>query len=408
LLTSCKRRPDVRVQGMPTAGVPVVIDLSSKTGSRLNRQSASHSRQPLCIPNNHMKLHRGIWPPKSRRLAAVLISSVLSLGPTSAQAQHKPPSARSKDEWSVRRAKTLENLQQVMGKLPEQSSAPLDLSVLEEERIGGIRRQKITFVSEVLAGNPDRVSAYLLFPDGSNATRKKTAAVLCLHQTTSIGKGEPAGLGGKPGLQYALELAQRGYVTLAPDYPNFGGYEFDPYANGYASATMKGIVNHRRALDLLQSLTEVDPERVGVIGHSLGGHNALFLAAFDERVKAIVTSCGFTSFAKYMKGDLTGWSHKGYMPRIADRYGKDPKQMPFDFSDILASLAPRAVFINAPLRDDNFEVSGVRDCVKAALPAYDAVFRSKKELRAVYPNSAHEFPAEVRRAAYRFLARALK
>jgi dienelactone hydrolase len=299
-------------------------------------------------------------------------------------------------------------MQLVMGKLPEKSSAPLDLRILEEENVGAIKRQKITFVSEVLAGEPDRVSAYLLLPGSSRRTGKKAAAVLCLHQTTRIGKGEPAGVGGKPDLHYALELAQRGYVTLAPDYPNFGGYEFDPYAHGYASATMKGIVNHRRAIDLLQSLPEVDPDRVGVIGHSLGGHNALFLAAFDDRVKVIVTSCGFTSFAKYMKGDLTGWSHKGYMPRIADRYAKDPKQMPFDFTDILVSLAPRAVFINAPLRDDNFEVSGVEDCVGVAIPVYDKVFHARKKLEVVYPSSAHEFPMAVRRAAYRFLDRSLK
>ena len=299
-------------------------------------------------------------------------------------------------------------MQLVMGKLPEKSSAPLDLRILEEESVGGIKRQKITFVSEVLAGETDRVSAYLLLPDSSRRTGKKAAAVLCLHQTTRIGKGEPAGVGGKPDLHYALELAQRGYVTLAPDYPNFGGYEFDSYAHGYASATMKGIVNHRRAIDLLQSLPGVDPERVGVIGHSLGGHNALFLAAFDDRVKVIVTSCGFTSFAKYMKGDLTGWSHKGYMPRIADQYAKDPRQMPFDFSDILVSLAPRAVFINAPLRDDNFDVSGVKDCVGVTIPAYDKVFHARKKLEVVYPSSAHEFPMAVRRAAYRFLDRSLK
>jgi len=190
-----------------------------------------------------------------------------------------------------------------MGKLPEQSSAPLDLRTVDEESVGGVKRRKITFVSELIAGKADRVSAYLLIPEGASRSRK-AAAVLCLHQTTRLGKGEPAGLGGKPDLHYALELARRGYVALAPDYPNFGGYAFDPYANGYASATMKGIVNHRRAIDLLQSLPEVDSARVGVIGHSLGGHNALFLAAFDDRAKAIVTSCGFTSFAKYQKGDL--------------------------------------------------------------------------------------------------------
>jgi hypothetical protein len=214
-------------------------------------------------------------------------------------------------------------------------------------------------------------------------------------------------LGGKPDLHYALELAQRGYVTLAPDYPNFGGYEFDPYAHGYASATMKGIVNHRRAIDLLQSLPEVDPKRVGGDWPFLGGHNALFMAAFDDRVKVIVTSCGFTSFAKYMKGDLTGWSHKGYMPRIADQYAKDPKQMPFDFSDILVSLAPRAVFINAPLRDDNFEVSGCPGLRGAALLCTTRSFTLRIGLKSL-PSSAHEFPAAVRHASYRLLDQLLK
>src|SRR5437763_374951 len=83
------------------------------------------------------------------------------------------------------------------------------------------------------------------------------------------GKPDPAGVGGRKNLHYALELAERGYVTLAPDYPGYGGYKIDVYAKGYASATMKGIVNHRRAVDLLQSLPEVDATRIGCVGHSL-------------------------------------------------------------------------------------------------------------------------------------------
>jgi dienelactone hydrolase len=294
-----------------------------------------------------------------------------------------------------------------MGQLPERSSVPLATEVVEEVIVAGVRRQKLTFVSELFGSTPDRVSAYLLIPTSMKPGRK-LPAMLCLHQTTRIGKGEPAGLAGKPGLHYARELAQRGYVTLAPDYPNFGDYQIDPYAHGYASATMKGVVNHRRAIDLLQSMPEVDPQRIGVIGHSLGGHNALFLAAFDDRVKAVVTSCGFTSFKKYKRGDLTGWSHKGYMPRIAEVYGKDPSRMPFDFGAILSSLAPRAVFINAPLRDDNFEVSGVSDCVAEARPIFDTAFRSKSKLVAKYPDTGHEFPPKIREAAYRFLDRWLK
>ena len=62
--------------------------------------------------------------------------------------------------------------------------------------------------------------------------------MLCLHQTIKIGKGEPAGLGGSDHLDYAHELAQRGYVCLAPDYPSFGDYPYDFGDDGYDSGTM--------------------------------------------------------------------------------------------------------------------------------------------------------------------------
>ena len=77
--------------------------------------------------------------------------------------------------------------------------------------------------------------------------------------------------------------------------------------------------------------------------------------------------------------------------------------MPFDFPDILVALAPRPIFINAPLRDSNFEVSGVRDCVDAAAPVYANVFGAGDRLVAVYPDAAHDFPPAIREQAYRFL-----
>ena len=131
---------------------------------------------------------------------------------------------------------------------------------------------------------------------------------------------------------------------------------------------MKAIYDNTRAIDLLQSLPEVDADRIGCIGHSLGGHNSLFTAVFDERIKAVVTSCGFTSFHKYKGGDLHGWTGPRYMPLIATKYNYSPDQMPFDFAEVLAAIAPRAVFVVAPLHDDNFDVDGVRDVVAAVRP----------------------------------------
>ena len=308
---------------------------------------------------------------------------------------------KSRSEFEVRRELILKNMQLVMGPLPEASGkVPLDIKIEKESVIEGIRQLRISFASE----NNDRIPAILLIP----AKLKKPApGILCLHQTTACGKEEPVGLCGNPDLFYSLELARRGYVTLTPDYPNFGEYKFNPYENGYVSATMKGIWNHMAAIDLLQSLDEVDHERIGCIGHSLGGHNTLFLSAFDKRIKVVVTSCGFTSFHKYMGGDLTGWSHTGYMPRIADVYEKNPSKMPFDFTDVLSAIAPRALFINAPLHDDNFDVDGVYDCVEAAKPVYK-LFKEQKNIVMMNPDAPHTFPADIRKKAYQFLDKELK
>ena len=303
---------------------------------------------------------------------------------------------RTRREWSEQRTRILESMQKVMGPLPARNDTIPEMVVVEETTLPKYVRKKITYLAE----NQDRVPAYLLVP---TARSGKLAAVLCLHQTTRIGKAEPAGLGGNPNLSYAAELAALGYVTLAPDYPNFGDYTFDPYDNGYTSATMKGIWNHIRAIDLLTSLPDVDPHRIGVIGHSLGGHNALFVAAFDDRIAAAVSSCGFTSFAKYKGGDLTGWSHRGYMSLIAVVYGRDPARMPFDFSGVLAAIAPRPVFINAPVQDTNFDVTGVDDSVRAALPVFTRIFSLPDAIVVRHPDAPHDFPPEVRHASYDFL-----
>jgi dienelactone hydrolase len=308
---------------------------------------------------------------------------------------------RTPADWEHRRRHILDSMQSVMGPLPEMSrKVPLDVRVIAETKADGLVRRKITFAVE----KGDRLPAWLLVPAD---LRGKAPAVLCLHQTTAIGKDEPAGLGGAESLHYGLELARRGYVALCPDYPGYGEYKCDAYARGYASTTMKAIWNHMRAVDVLESLPEVDRRRIGCIGHSLGGHSAIFLAAFDGRIKAAVSSCGFNAFPKYCGGDLSGWSHGGYMPRIASVYGKDPRKMPFDFTEVLAALAPRAVFVNAPQKDSNFEVSGVKDCLRAAAPIYD-LLAARDRLVAVHPDAGHDFPPDVRKAAYEFLDAALK
>jgi len=307
-------------------------------------------------------------------------------------------------DWEQRRAHVLANMQLVMGPLPEDSArvAP-DVQVVDEVDCGFFVRKRLTFAVE----SWDRLPAYLCVPKGIEG---RVPAVLCLHPTYEHGKDVVVGVSGKPNRDYARELAQRGYVTLAPDYPGYGEYKEcgqELYQRGYVSCTMKGIWNHMRCVDLLESLPEVDAGRIGCIGHSLGGHNTLFVGVFDPRVTVMVSSCGFNAFAKYYGGDLTGWSHDGYMPRIASVYGKDPAKVPFDFTEILGVLAPRPVFVNAPVNDANFDVSGVRDCIRAAKPVY-ALYGAEEKLVVAYPEAEHDFPDDMRERAYALIDEALR
>lgn len=308
---------------------------------------------------------------------------------------------RSAHEWDVRREHILAHVQDVMGRLPGgERRVPLDVRELEKRETDGLLYRRITFAAEP----GDGVPAWLI--ECADPSIRRRSGMVCLHQTIAIGKDEPAGFGGSPNLQYARALAQRGHSCIAPDYPGFGENRTDPYALGYASATMKGIWNHMRAVDALQIAADIDARRIGVIGHSLGGHNAVFLALFDPRVRAIVSSCGFNAFTHYERGNIAGWSHKGYMPRLRDEYQLDLKRVPFDFPELLAALAPRPVFVNAPLADDNFPVEGVRICERSARPVY-ALFQAEQRLVVRYPDALHDIPADVRQEAYAFLDSAL-
>jgi dienelactone hydrolase len=305
-------------------------------------------------------------------------------------------------DWAERRAHILANVVAVTGPLPDQRKrVPLDVQVLETVALSKVTRQKITYAAEP----GDRVPAYLFIP---NERTGKLPAMICLHQTYPKGKEEPAGISGSPDLYYALELAERGYVTLAPDCPPFGENKSDAYKLGYESVTMKAVWNHMRGVDLLASLPEVNPAAIGSIGHSHGGFNTLMLALFEDRIKVAVSSCGFCSSRDYHRGNLAGWSKKlYYMPKVATEYDNSPNKVPFDFPEILGALAPRPLFINQTLGDPNFLAGSVDRCVALARPVYE-LLGAGQNLVVVHPPGKHGFPPEARTAAYDFIDKVLK
>jgi predicted peptidase len=316
------------------------------------------------------------------------------------------------EEWEIRRLHIQRHVQRVMGTLPtELSRVPLNPVVMEESILmppavsRPIVRRKVSYQSDTT----DKVTAWLMIPldQDANTTADisapaaRRAAVLCLHQTTASGKDEPAGVRGDRDLRYALELAERGFVTLSPDYPSFGEHVYDfTTNNGYASGSMKAIWDNIRAVDFFESIPEVDPSRIGVIGHSLGGHNAIFTAVFESRLKVIVSSCGFTSLAE---DDLPSWTGLNYMPRIATDFGNEQARMPFDFHELVASLAPRPFLACAAEHDADFAASGVRHVMQSATEIYK-LYRAEDRLQSVFVDAPHSFPQTSRAAAYDFLS----
>lgn len=308
---------------------------------------------------------------------------------------------RTAEDWAKRREHILLGMQRAMGKLPDRSNLPpLDVEIEETYDGTTFTRYKLSFVAEP----GDRVPAYLFVPKGLDG--KRVPGILALHQTTPLGKEEPAGLGPNENKHYGLELAKRGYVVLVPDYPSFGDYDYDFSADRYTSGSMKGIFNHMRAVDLLVSRPEVDPERLGVIGHSLGGHNAMFVGLFDERLKVIVSSCGWTPFHHYYGGKLDGWTSDRYVPSIRDEFELDPDRVPFDMYEIVAGFAPRAFFSISPERDHNFDVEGVRKVIARARPVYE-LLSAADNLQVRYPDKPHDFPPLERHESYAFIDKVL-
>jgi hypothetical protein len=318
---------------------------------------------------------------------------------------------KSPQDWQYRRAEMVRGMERVMGVLPAAGKrCALDVEVQEETDCGRYVRRLITYRSEP----GGRVPAYLLIPKDALSGTKKAAGILCLHGTdNTAGHKVVVGLGGRPNRQYAAELAERGFVTLAPSYPLLANYQPDLKALGWESGTLKAVWDNMRGLDLLESLPFVNAKAgFGTIGHSLGGHNSIYTGVFDQRLKVIVSSCGLDSFLDYYGGDAQnwqperGWCQTRYMLKLADYRGR-LEEIPFDFHEMLAALAPRVCFISAPLKDSNFKWESV-DRVAAAASQIYQLHGKPENLIVEHPDCDHDFPDAMRERAYALFGRHLR
>lgn len=131
----------------------------------------------------------------------------------------------------------------------------------------------------------------------------------------------------------------------------------------------------------------------------------MYTAAFDDRIKLVVSSCGLDAYVDYYRerpevwNPGKGWTQLRYMPRLADFKGR-LHEIPYDFHEIIGALAPRPVFISAPLGDGNFKWKSVDDVAAAASKIY-ALHRASGKLRVKHPDCGHDFPNEMREIAYK-------
>jgi len=269
----------------------------------------------------------------------------------------------SRTDWPGIRGEIESTVLGVLGPIPKQR-VELQTKTIDEMQFAGYVRRRINyFVDEW-----ERVSAWLFVPDHKD----DMPGILCCHQMTPHGKDECAAFEGEPLLALAQHYAELGYVTLATDCITAGDrvsaglapYETKSFYkdNPKMSAIGKMLADHMCAIDALCEVKRVDGARIGVIGHGLGAVNALFLAAFDERVQACVASCGFTRFANDKNPER--WVSDGgcvLLPQFKDFIKS--KKFPFDWEHILSLIAPSPTLVISALNDET--LPNTKSCEKA-------------------------------------------
>ena len=261
---------------------------------------------------------------------------------------------KSKDDWHRHRAVLRQRYLQLLRDEHKPKKPPLDLRVHEEVVVDGTyKRQLISYAVEV----DERAHAYLGLPLKLSG---KAPAIVALHGTFAKGKQRVAGLVDNPDKAYLDHLCRRGYVVIAPEHfvsghrtPDEGPYETGQFYKKHPQWTAVGkfTYEHSIAIDVLQSLDYVDGERIGALGHSLGGHGTFFLAAYDDRIKVSACNCGASFFRHNPR--VTAWSRdRWYVYFKPIREGLLKGEMPpIDFHEIIALIAPRAFLDLSGLND---------------------------------------------------------
>lgn len=317
----------------------------------------------------------------------------------------------SQEEWSQRRQQLQARFLELIRDAHKPPKPELDLQIEEEIEVEGIyRRLSITYQVE----SDERAHAFLGIPlDGS----KPFPAVVALHGTTAQGTWQTAGLEGNADKAFLDQLCRQGYVVISPEHfvsgrriPSEGSYDTSRFYQKHPEWTAVGkfTYEHSIAIDVLESLKEVDAQRIGVMGHSLGGHGSFLLSAYDPRVQATVCNCGGAFFRHNSAVEAWARDH-WYVYFKPMREGLLKGQLPpIDFHEIISLIAPRAFLDISGLNDGNLLTQRQRVLMLLKVADVYEMLGSPENMAFFAHGRGHSVPLESRQLILGFLDAHLK
>lgn len=265
--------------------------------------------------------------------------------PEAFRGQTGPLSAFHQSGWAAERAKVLEAWQRVLGK-PSTGKPPVEARLLRTEETLMYRSR----LMELRVEQDAWAKIAIFLPHGAVTSPLGVVIVPYYDVDTPAGGNLGGRLYTPLGTRaFAYLAVQQGLAAVAIRW--FGEGYAESYAEAVATLKMrhpewtgmgKWVWDAGRLLDYLETLPELDTRRTGIIGHSLGGKMALYAAAFDPRIRAVVSSepgIGL-SFSNY--DDF--W----YL-------GENLRQLPAgaDHHQLLALIAPRPFLLIGGESSDN-------------------------------------------------------
>ena len=318
-----------------------------------------------------------------------------------AAADCAPPFAEptSLAAWESQRFQIRAELWKLLGRLPPRPKSPA-VKVLSREDRDHYWLEKFSFDNGARATVP----GYVLIP--KNLSGKAPAVLFCHWHggEYDIGKEELFQTRHTPEAP-GPTLAQRGFVVLGVDAYCFGerngqgpGGALERGGDGELSAskfnlwvgrTLWGMIlrDDLIGLDYLASRPEVDAERIGVTGISMGATRSWWLMALDERLKTGVAVACLTRYQNLIQHEaLKAHGIYYFVPDLLTH---------FDTEAIVALIAPRSVLFMTGSEDLGSPVDGVRAIETAVRPVYRLYGKPANLQSQIYEGLGHVYTAEM-------------